>query len=547
MMGLLAFLLRASRGVVVVSVLAGLVGGVCGVALIALIHSALASPSSLNATRGMGLAFLGLCLVSALARVVAQATMVRLAQGTVCRLCLALCRRLLAVPLATFEGLDHAAVIAVLTEDIVIVANALFGIPILGINLPIVIAGLAYVGWLSPEVLAAGLVFAALAIAIYQATALRGMRRLESARAGQDTLVAHFRTLIAGFRELKQHQGRRDAFFAQGLRPTALMVRDQNTFALTLFAVAGSWGQAAFFGFIGIVLFVFSGARAVGAEVLGGVVLVVLYIMTPIDVILNWLPLLGRAQVSLRRIEGLGLSLAEAAGNDRDLPARSPDAPELVSEIALEGVTFAYGRDEFVLGPLDLRLRAGEIVFLAGGNGSGKTTMVKLLAGLYAPAGGTICLDGRPVAPETLEAYRQLFSVVFVDGYLFPTLWGLDRPGLIDEAGAVLERLELDDRVRIEAGAFSTIDLSQGQRKRLALLTAWLEDRPIVVLDEWAANQDTEFKSLFYHELLPDWRRRGKTLLVITHDEDYFHVADRVIRLAEGQLRSPSPDPALRY
>ena len=144
------------------------------------------------ATASLGLAFLGLCLVSALARIVAQATMVRLAQGTVCRLCLALCRRLLSVPLATFEGLDPAALLAVLTEDIVIVANALVGIPLLGINLPIVIVGLAYVGWLSPGVLAAGLVFAALAIAVYQATALRGMRRLALARAGQDTLVGSF-------------------------------------------------------------------------------------------------------------------------------------------------------------------------------------------------------------------------------------------------------------------------------------------------------------------------------------------------------------------
>jgi putative ATP-binding cassette transporter len=162
---------------------------------------------------------------------------------------------------------------------------------------------------------------------------------------------------------------------------------------------------------------------------------------------------------------------------------------------------------------------------------------VKLLAGLYTPGAGTIRLDGRPVTPEAEEAYRQLFSVVFVDGHLFPTLLGLDRPGLDDEAGALASRFGLAERVRIVAGAFSTIDLSQGQKKRLALLTAWLEDRPIVVLDEWAANQDAAFKRFFYDELLPHWRRRGKTLVVITHDEDYFRVADRVIRLDGGRLR----------
>ena len=537
-MGLLAFLLRASRGVVLLSVLAGLAGGVCGVGLIALVQVALARPEGGSAT--LGLAFLGLCLVSAGSRIVAHATMVHLAQGTVCRLCLALCRRLLSVPLATFEGLDPAGVLAILTEDIVIVANALVGIPLVGINLPIVIACLAYVGWLSPLVLATGLVFAALAIAVQQILSLRALRRLALARAGQDRLVAHFRALIGGFRELKQHGRRREAFLGAGLETAAVTVRDNTAQGLTLFAVASSWGQIAFFGFLGLLLFVFSGSQGLGSDVLAGVVLVVLYMMTPLELILAWLPILGRAQVSLRRIEALGLSLEqESAGGE--LPQSALDSPPGVPEIALEGVTYAYDQDGFTLGPIDLTLRPGEIVFVAGGNGSGKTTLVKLLAGLYTPRSGTIRVDGRPVTPETQDSYRQLFSVVFVDGYLFPTLLGLDRPELDNEAAALLERLALAEQVRVAGGAFSTTDLSQGQRKRLALLTAWLEDRPLVVLDEWAANQDTAFRRLFYHKLLPEWRRRGKTIVVITHDDEYFPIADRVVRIDAGRLRTQPP------
>ncbi|MEA2631732.1 MAG: putative pyoverdin transport system ATP-binding/permease protein [Chloroflexota bacterium] len=541
-MGLFAFLLRASRGVVVLSALAGLTGGVCGVALIALIHAALERPGPGGVARGLGLAFLVLCLVALLSRVLAQATMVRLAQATVCRLGLSLCRRLLSVPLRTFEGLDPAGVLAILTVDIEIVANALAGIPLLGINLPIVAVCLAYVGWLSPALLATGVAFAALAIVVYQALATRALLMLGHARAGQDSLVAHFRALIAGFRELKQHHGRREAFFADGLQAAAETVRDRNISGLTFFALAGSWGEVAFFGFIGALLFAFAGVQDLGRDVIEGVVLIVLYIMTPLDVILTWLPTLGRAQVSLRRIEALGLALEQEAA-ETESPTISP--PRFASEIALEGVTHAYDQDEFVLGPIDLTLRRGELVFLTGGNGSGKTTLVKLLAGLYTPAAGTIRLDGQPVTPDSLEAYRQLFSVVFVDGYVFAALLGLDRPGLDGAAGAVLERLGLDDRVEVAAGEFSTLDLSQGQKKRLALLTAWLEDRPIIVLDESAANQDTAFKRFFYHELLPDWRRRGQTLLVITHDEDYFDVADRVLRLDAGRLRDVADEVAI--
>jgi putative ATP-binding cassette transporter len=536
-MGLLAFLLRASRGLVLLSILAGLAGGVSTVAMIALVQFTLAHPR--GGTMALGLAFFGLCLVTALARIVAQATMVHLAQGTVCRLCLRLCQRFLSLPLRTFETLDTSALLAVLTEDIVIVAGGLVGVPLLGINLPIVILGVAYLGWISPAVLAAALVVATLAIAIFQVTALRGMSRLEQARRAQDNLVSHFRALIAGFRELKQHGTRRSAFFASGLQPAALLVRDQNTAGLTHFAVAAGWGQVAFFGFVGVLVFVLPGWMALGRDVLGGAVLVVIYIMTPLDVVLTWLPILARTQVSLRRIEALGFSLVEEAVE----PESSPGAAEYtgVPEIALEGVTYSYDQDGFVLGPIDLTLQPGEIVFLAGGNGSGKTTLVKLLAGLYTPHGGTIRVDGQPVGPEKRDAYRQLFSVVFVDGYVFPTLLGLDRPALNDEAAALLERLALKGKVQIAGGAFSTIDLSQGQRKRLALLTAWLEDRPVVVLDEWAANQDPAFRRLFYQELLPEWRRRGKTLVVITHDEEYYSVADRVIRVAAGRLRAWAP------
>jgi putative ATP-binding cassette transporter len=162
---------------------------------------------------------------------------------------------------------------------------------------------------------------------------------------------------------------------------------------------------------------------------------------------------------------------------------------------------------------------------------------VKLITGLYAPDAGMVRLDGRPVGPEQQDEYRQLFSVVFADGHLFQALLGLESHDLDARAQRGLARVELDGLVRVEDGAFSTTELSQGQRKRLALLTACLEDRPILVLDEWASHQDPRFKRVFYLELLPELKARGKTLVVISHDEDFFHVADRIVRLDAGQLQ----------
>ncbi|MGH7968533.1 MAG: cyclic peptide export ABC transporter, partial [Limisphaerales bacterium] len=198
---------------------------------------------------------------------------------------------------------------------------------------------------------------------------------------------------------------------------------------------------------------------------------------------------------------------------------------------------------QFVLGPVSLTFRPGELVFLVGGNGSGKSTLAKIIAGLYIPEAGEMRLDGKLVTDANRDEYRQLFSAVFSDFYLFEHLLGLERPDLDAQARGYLEQLHLNHKVRIRNGALSTTSVSQGQRKRLALLTAYLEDRPFYLFDEWAADQDPHFKSVFYTQLLPELKARGKTVLVISHDDRYFHVADRILKLDYGKLvSSPSPE-----
>jgi putative pyoverdin transport system ATP-binding/permease protein len=145
-------------------------------------------------------------------------------------------------------------------------------------------------------------------------------------------------------------------------------------------------------------------------------------------------------------------------------------------------------------------------------------------------------VDGQTITDENRDDYRQLFSTVFSDFFLFETLLGLEAPHLDDRAQEFLTALHLERTVRVRDGVLSTTALSQGQRKRLALLTAYLEDRPFYLFDEWASDQDPQFKEVFYTQLLPELRTNGKTVFVITHDEKYFHVADRLIKLDYGHL-----------
>lgn len=267
--------------------------------------------------------------------------------------------------------------------------------------------------------------------------------------------------------------------------------------------------------------------------------------LVPLDGLLNNLPTVNAARVSLARIEAV---MAEF-GALRTVPPAS-DAPDVppAGAVTLRGVTHAYfhERDErmFRIGPIDLTIRPGELVFIVGGNGSGKTTLAKVLTGLYEPEEGTIEVDGRPIGWRERAAYRQRFSAVFNDFHLFDALLGIvdpDDPARAQadaRANALIAKLALDHKVKVVDGAFSNRALSTGQRKRLALVVAYLEDRPFYLFDEWAADQDPSFKAVFYEQLLPELRARGKAVIVITHDDRYFDLADRLLKLDNGQIVS---------
>ena len=270
-------------------------------------------------------------------------------------------------------------------------------------------------------------------------------------------------------------------------------------------------------------------------------VLVLLYIMAPIEAIQNALGSIVQADVAIKRVEGYGLSLNEQkVTEDYD---EKPLAESFYkhSKIKFVDVLYSYysvtNAKCFTLGSISLTFYSNEIVFLVGGNGSGKSTLVKVLTGLYMPDRGAIYVDDTLIGAQNIGMYRQLFSAVFQDFWLFETLFGLKGEVDLDsDAKRWLRLLRLDNKVNVKNGTLSTIDLSRGERKRLALLTALLEDRSFLIFDEWAADQDPIYKQVFYHEILPSLKKLGKTVLVITHDDRYWHLADRLIKLDSGRI-----------
>ena len=246
--------------------------------------------------------------------------------------------------------------------------------------------------------------------------------------------------------------------------------------------------------------------------------------------------MLTKANVAIQDLERTEAQLAAARrGEEGPVTLATP----VMRRLEMHGVIYAYtgpdGRPAFTVGPCDLALEAGETVFLVGGNGSGKSTLLRVLTWLYEPRSGVVLWDGRPVDRSNVVDYRNLFATVFSDFHLFDRLYGLAKADPA-EAQALLETTGLAGKTAFRDGGFTSLELSTGQRKRLAFVAALLEDKPVYVLDELAADQDSDFRRRFYEELLPSVKARGKTLVVVSHDERYFHVADRVLVMEEGRF-----------
>lgn len=535
-MGLIGLLIRTSRRRVVFAIAAGLIAGFSGAALAAIINTYIWEAGS--AANGLAWAFAGLCFLMGLARFGSDLLLIRLSQEAVFTLRMELCRRICAAPLLRFQAIGPSRLLAALTEDVNAVAEGILWIPPLCINVAIVAGGLVYLGWLSVPLLLLFLAWMVLGIGAYRLLERKALEALKEARDQADVLYEHFRALLFGIKELKLHHSRREAFRRDRLEAAACAYRARFASGRGHYAVADSGGTILFYLVIGLFLFAAPAIWPIPAPTLTGYVLVLLYMMAPLEGILNSLPVLGRAKVALEKVESLGLPQGGEGGDP---------SPELIDplqrweRLELAGVTHSYLHEKddhgFLLGPIDFTFRPGELVFLIGGNGSGKTTLALLLAGLYVPESGEIRLDGKPISDPKREGYRQLFSAVFSDCYLFEDLLGLGKRES-DHVRDYLVQLQLDRKVEVRNGAFSTVNLSQGQRKRLALLTAFLEDRPFYIFDEWAADQDPLFKKIFYTELLPRLKTAGKTVLVITHDDRYFHVADRCVSMEFGKIIS---------
>lgn len=534
-------LLRPFIPWILLSSLTGVGAGAATVALLAVVNQVLAGGSGMAG--GALLSFVGLCLVALLGRAISHLSTNWVGQRLVAEVRKSLARKILSAPIDALERYRTHRLMPVLTQDVDMISDVTFALATTMVSAATVLGCLGYLGYLSPPLFSFLIVALAGGTVAQLFAQARGVSGFWKARDHEEQLHKAYRDISAGAKELRMHRERRSRMYSGQIERIIGAIRDVNSKAINTYVVATAFGSALYFLLIAWILG-WAAFRATEPAVLSGFVLVLLFLKGPMDQILGVLPEAGRAKVAFQRIADLSAHFTNPE------PHLHLDRPQrrvaLERAIELRDVQYAFqapdgATEGFVLGPLNLRLNSGELVFVVGDNGSGKTTLIKVLLGLYPPQAGEILLDGAPVTVETRDDYRQLFTTVFSDFYLFEDLLAGGQvdgreQGVTQAALKYLERLEIAHKVSVKDGAFNTLDLSTGQRKRLALVHAYLEGRQVLVFDEWAADQDPTFRHLFYTELLPELRERGHLVVVISHDDRYFHVADRVVHMANGRI-----------
>ncbi|WP_083897047.1 cyclic peptide export ABC transporter [Azospirillum sp. B506] len=537
-------LLRPLWPATLAATLLGASGGLATAALLAQVNRGLQAADGIGA--GFLLAFAGLCGLSVLGKAAAGVGNSLVGQKLVAALRKDIAARILRAPIAAIERQRTHRLVASLVNDVEAVSVFTFNVSGYAVALTVTLGCFGYLLALSPALLLLVLLAVTAGMLVTHHARRAWMADYADVRDAQDDLQKQYRAITEGAKELRVDRPRRRRVFGDLLGGAVDRIASRKSHAMRLFWTADAVGSGLFFLVIGIMLLL-RDRLALEPAVVSGFTIVLLYVKGPLDQLVGALPALGQAQIAFRRVARL------AADFDGHEPVALVDpggqTPDLCRSIALDGVCYAYppadedGRPGFAVGPIDLEIRRGEILFIVGDNGSGKTTLIKLLLGLYAAQAGAIRLDGQPVAEEARDDYRQLFATVFTDYYLFDEV-GTPGTGLPPDAERYLERLDIAHKVSLRNGVFSTTDLSTGQRKRLALLNAWAAGRPVIVFDEWAADQDPGFRHLFYTELLPDLRRQGRALVVISHDDRYFGVADRVVHMAGGRIARVSAQTA---
>ncbi|MFQ3393902.1 multidrug ABC transporter permease/ATP-binding protein [Enterobacter mori] len=474
--------------------------------------------------------FLGLLLLLMAVTLGSQLALTALGHHFVFRLRSEFIKRILDTQVECVEQLGSASLLAGLTSDVRAITIAFVRLPELVQGIILTFGSAAYLAWLSTKMLAVTALWIVITIWGGFLLVSRVYKHMAVLRETEDKLYNDYQTVLEGRKELTLNRERAEHIFNNLYIPDAREYRHHIIRADTFHLSAVNWSNIMMLGAIGLVFWMANSLGWADTNVAATYSLTLLFLRTPLLSAVGALPTLLSAQVAFNKLKQFDLAPFKA-----EFPR--PQALPNWQTLELRNVTFRYQDNAFSVGPVNLTIHRGELLFLIGGNGSGKSTLAMLLTGLYQPQSGEILLDGKALSAEKPEDYRKLFSAVFTDVWLFDRLLGPEgqqaNPALVEKW---LGHLQMSHKLELQDGKILNLKLSKGQKKRVALLLALAEERDIILLDEWAADQDPHFRREFYQVLLPLMQEMGKTIFAISHDDHYFIHADRLLEMRDGRL-----------
>ena len=444
-----------------------------------------------------------------------------------------------------FEGMDKGRIYATLSSDALSISTSAGMVINASSSLVMLVFTFLLMALISINALMMTVGLVGVVILYYLRHNRTVAEQLACASNKENEFFDNLNGFLGGFKELKLNRAKRNDYFKEEIEQIIRATNRHRVDAGKAMNHSLLIAHSYLFFTLGGLIFVLPIIAPSEVTIIPMLVPIVLFASGPLSDVVSSLPALARAEASIINIYQLEGNIDQrieetTQGTDH---TRYVPPPAVFTSLKCEGLSFQYpanGQHPFKIHPLDFEIKAGQIVFLVGGNGSGKSTLLKLLTGLYRPDAGRLLLNDEEIFEGNVTKLQEMYSPIFTDFHLFKRVLGQQQ---VDETRVteLLTRMELADKTSIVGGRVTNMNLSTGQRKRLALVLSTLDDRPIYIFDEWAADQDPVFRKYFYEVLLRQMASAGKTILAATHDDHYFHVADKVYAMEYGKVVDYKP------
>ena len=437
--------------------------------------------------------------------------------------------------LLTIENMDTSKIFTRLTRDTSLISQSASEILSTAQSLIMVFFALIYIFIISAPMFFIIIIALSVTIAIYTVFSKEVQKDLNTNSKVEDQFYNSLDSALVGFKELKMNSKKRDDLYAHQNQVLNRLYNLKIDLSEKFIAVI-MFTETFLYILLGAIVFVVPHIIVEDSTTIIQITASLLFIIGPIDNAIYIFPLASKTRRSIKNIHKLEDLIDK---NMIKMPYEMADDFENFKTIQLKGMEFEYINSEnerlFAIEPINMTINRGELIFIIGGNGSGKSTFIKTMLNLYYPTNGDIFVDDTPIDEYNSSSYRDIFSIILSDFYLSKEIYGVDNINyrLINN---LLKEMQLDKKTKFIDGAFTNIDLSTGQKKRLALIVALLEDKQIYVFDEWAADQDPEFRKYFYEKILTRLKAEGKTVIAVTHDDAYFNFADKIYKMQDGKM-----------